>query len=88
MSDKRQHVHELIDRLPPAQLTAVAGLLESMLNPEQIGEEEERAVEEAKQWLRENGGKGIPHEEVLADFGLTMDDFRRMGEDRARRRHG
>ena len=88
MSDKRQHVHELIDRLPPAQLTAVAGLLESMLDPEQIGEEEERAVEEAKQWLRENGDKGIPHEEVLADFGLTMDDFRRMGEDRARRRSG
>jgi hypothetical protein len=88
MSDKRQHVHELIDRLPPAQLTAVAGLLESMLDPEQIGEEEERAVDEAKQWLRENGGKGIPHEEILADFGLTMDDFRRMGEDRARRRSG
>lgn len=88
MSDKRQHVHELIDRLPPAQLTAVAGLLETMLDREQIGEEEERAVEEAKQWLRENGGKGIPHEEVLADFGLTLDDFRRMGEERARRRPG
>ena len=88
MSDKRQHVHELIDRLSPAQLTAVAGLLETMLDREQIGEEEERAVEEAKRWLRENGGKGIPHEEVLADFGLTLDDFRRMGEDRARRRPG
>ena len=88
MSDKRQHVHELIDRLPPAQLTAVAGLLETMLDREQIGEDEERAVEEAKQWLRENGGKGIPHEEVLADFGLSMDDFRRMGEERARRRPG
>jgi hypothetical protein len=88
MSDKRQHVHELIDRLPPAQLTAVAGLLETMLDREQIGEEEERAVEEAKQWLRENRGKGIPHEEVLADFGLTMDDFRRMGEERAQRRPG
>jgi hypothetical protein len=88
MSDKRQHVHELIDRLPPAQLTAVAGLLETMLDREPIGEDEELAVEEAKQWLRENGGKGIPHEEVLADFGLTMDDFRRMGEERARRRPG
>jgi hypothetical protein len=88
MSDKRQHVHELVDRLPPAQLTAVAGLLETMLDREQIGEEEERAVEEAKQWLRENGGKGIPHEEVLADFGLTMDDFHRMGEERAQRRAG
>lgn len=78
MRDKRQHVHELIDRLPPAQLTAVAGLLETMLDREEIGEDEERAVEEAKQWLRENGGKEIPHEAVLADFRLTMDDFRRM----------
>jgi hypothetical protein len=86
MSDTRQHVHELIDRLPPAQLTALAGLLESILEPEEIGEEEERAVDEAKQWLRDNGGKGIPHEEVLADFGLTVDDFRRMGEERAQHR--
>jgi hypothetical protein len=86
MSDTRQHVHELIDRLPPAQLTAVAELLESMLDREETGEAEERAVEEARQWLRENGGKGIPHEEVLAEFGLTLDDFRRMGEERAERR--
>jgi len=49
-----------------------------MQDREEIGEDEERAVEEAKQWLRENGGKGIPHEGVLADFRLTMDDFRRM----------
>lgn len=90
MSDTRHHVHELIDRLPPTQLAAVAGLLEAMLSPgeEQISEEEERAVAEARQWLRENGGKGIPHEEVLADFGLTLEDFRRMGEKRAQRRRG
>ncbi len=89
MSDTRQHVHELIDRLPPAQLTAVAGLLEAMLHPENEEiSEEERAVAEAKQWLRDHGGKGIPHEEVLADFGLTPEDFRRMGEERAQRRRG
>jgi hypothetical protein len=90
MSDTRQHVHELIDQLPPAQLEAVAGLLESMLDAgrEPISAEEERAVTEAKQWLRDHGGKGVPHEEVLADFGLTLDDFRRMGEQRAQRRRG
>lgn len=86
MIDTRQRVHELIDRLPPLQLTAVAGLLEAMLDREEIGEEEERAVDEAKQWLRENAGKAIPHEQLLAEFGLTTEDFRRMGEDRARRR--
>ena len=33
MSDTRQHVHELIDRLRSSQLVAVAGLLEAMLDP-------------------------------------------------------
>ncbi len=88
MSDTRRHVHELIDQLPPAKLDAVAGLLEAMLDPEETGAEEERATAEAKQWLRENGGKGIPHEEVLADFGLSLDEFRHMGEERAQRRRG
>ena len=69
----------MIDRLPATQLTAVAGLLEAMLDREEISAKEERAVDEAKQWLHDNGGQGIPHEEVLADFGLSMDDFRRMG---------
>lgn len=87
MSDTRRHVHELIDRLPPVQLSAVARLLDAFLNePEEISEDEEQAVEEARRWLAEHGGRGIPHEEVLADFGLTMDDFRRMGEERAAER--
>ena len=88
MSDTRQHVHELIDQLPTAKLNAVAGLLEVMIDREETSEEEERAVNEAKQWLQENSGKGIPHEEVLADFGLSPDDFRRMGEERAQGRRG
>ena len=41
-------------------------------------EEERRAVEESKAWLRQRGGKGIPHEQVLRDFGLSMEDFDRM----------
>lgn len=59
VSDTRRHVHELIDRLPPAQLAALASLLEAMLPTEEISKEEESAVNEAKQWLREHGGKGI-----------------------------
>ncbi len=90
MSDTRQHVHELIDRLPPYQLAAVAGLLEAMLDPmdrklglapmddEPETEEERLAVAEAIESMKRNGG--VPMEEVLADFGLTMDDFRRMAE--------
>lgn len=33
MSDARQHVRDLIHRLPRAQLAAIAGLLEVMLQP-------------------------------------------------------
>ena len=43
---------------------------------------EERAVDEAKKWLRDHDGKGIPHEEALADFGLTLGEFHKMGEQR------
>ena len=66
MSDTRDHVHELVDRLPPAQLDAVARLLDAFLNSrgEEIGDEEQQAVDEAKRWLDEHGGRGIPHEEV------------------------
>jgi hypothetical protein len=86
MSDTRQHVHELIDRLPAPQLSAVAKLLETMLDPvaralanapiddEPVTEEERRAVAEADEWLKHN--KPIPFEKVLADFGLTLEDVK------------
>ena len=85
----RQQAHAYLDRLPPDQLSTVLSLLETMLNPvsqalanapiedEEIGEEEERAVAEAREWLKHN--KAIPHEEVLAELGLSVDDFERMG---------
>jgi hypothetical protein len=90
-TQERQRAHVYLDLLPPAQLSAVRSLLETMLDPvsrtlanapiedEEISEEEERAVAESIEWLKHN--KGIPHEEVLAEFGLTMDDFERMGRD-------
>jgi hypothetical protein len=86
---ERQRAHAYLDRLPPEQLSAVRGLLETMLDPvsralanapiedEEIGAEEERAVAEGREWLKHN--KPIPHEEVLAEFGLTLADFEGMG---------
>jgi hypothetical protein len=86
---ERQQAHAYLDHLPPEQLSAVRSLLETMLDPvsraianapvedEEISAEERRAVAEAREWLKHN--KPIPHEEVLAEFGLTMDDFERMG---------
>jgi hypothetical protein len=85
---ERQQAHAYLDRLPPEQLSAVRGLLETMLDPvsratanapiedEEISAEEEHDVAEAREWLKHN--KPIPHEEVLALLGLTSDDFERM----------
>jgi len=90
MANEKQHAHELIEQLPPHQLSAVVVLLEAMIDPvarklaaapiddEPETEEERRVVEQSKEWLRQRGGKGIPHEEVLKDFGLTTEDFLSM----------
>jgi len=87
-SDRHQ-AHELIERLAPTQVSAVVGLLEAMLDPvsraianapvddEPETEEERNAVAESKTWFEQRRGQGISHEEVLADFGLTPDDFKR-----------
>jgi hypothetical protein len=87
MAKTRQQAHELIDRLPSSQLTAVVGLLEVMLEPvshaiaraplddEPETADEGQAVAEAKAWFEKNP-QGIAFEEVLADFGLTVDDVR------------
>lgn len=86
---ERQQAHAYLDQLPTEQLSAVRGLLETMLDPvsraianapvedEEISEEERRAVAEAHEWLKHN--TPIPHEEVLAELGLSMDEFERMG---------
>ncbi len=89
MADTKEHAYELIDRLPPTQLSAVVGLLEAMLDPfsraianaplddEPETEAERQAVAESKAWFEQHGGQGIAHEEVLADFGLTPNDFKK-----------
>jgi hypothetical protein len=86
----KQHAHELIDRLPQAQLTAVVGLLEAMLDPvsrslanapiddEPVSKEEARDIASARAAL--DRGEGVPHEQVLADFGLTLEDFKRLAQ--------
>lgn len=81
MSDSRRHAHELIDRLPQTQLTALVDLLETMVEPldavaealrnapiddEPEGKQEKHDVQEARDWLKKNVGKGIPHERPCA----------------------
>jgi hypothetical protein len=82
MSDK-QHAYQLLDQLGPSQLAAVVHLLETMVAPEEDGdtltEAERKAVAEADEWLKHN--KPIPHEQVLAEFGLTMADWEKMADE-------
>ncbi len=87
--DTKQQAHELIDRMAPGQVSAVVSLLKIMLDPvdraianalfedEEISEEETRAVAASKAWLKDH--EPISNEEVLAEFGLTAEDFERMG---------
>ena len=81
----KQHAHDLIERMAPGQVTAVVGLLEVMLDPfaralanapyddEPVSEEEAREIQSAHTSL--NSGEGTPHEEVLAEFGLSREDL-------------
>ena len=87
---ERQQAHAYLDYLPDAQLSAVCGLLEAMLNPvsralanaplddEPVTEEEERAVAEAREWLTHN--PGIPFEQVIAELGFTMEEVKNYQE--------
>jgi predicted NBD/HSP70 family sugar kinase len=75
MSDTREHIHQLIDQLPPSELPAVEGLLEALLDDPAILESEARRIAEGEAWFAARGGKGIPMEEVLAEFGLKPGDF-------------
>jgi hypothetical protein len=89
VANTKEHAHELIDRLAPGQVSAVVGLLEIMLDPvsrslanaplddEPVSEEEAREIAAARASL--DRGEGIPHEQVLAEFGLTREEFERMG---------
>ncbi len=85
IAEQRQHVHAYIDRLPGDQLTAVRGLLETMLSPldrklalaplddEPVRPEDLAAIQAGVASLKRGGG--VPMEQVLSDFGLTMEEF-------------
>lgn len=86
MKDAREHAHALIDRLPETQLSALVGLLETIvdqgvdpvatalrnapIDDEPETEDEKQAVAEARDWLAKRGGKGIPHDEAMRRLGL------------------
>ena len=88
LTEDKQHVHQLIERLEPGQLPVAARFIEFLLldptqrsaaiaplDDEPVTVEETAAIRRSEAWFEQNGDKGIPMEEVLADFGLTRDDF-------------
>ena len=90
IAEQRKQAHAFLDRLPVDQLVAMCGLLESMLSPfdrklalapiddEPLTPEDVVAIQSGIASLEKNGG--VPMEDVLADFGLTMDDFHKMAK--------
>lgn len=83
----RQQAHQLLDQLGPAQFTAVAQLLEVLVATEGVEplarslahapvEEEEITPETAETLDRARAslarGEGIPHAELLREFGLNQ----------------
>jgi hypothetical protein len=80
-SDEKQQAHQLIDQLRPTQLSAIVGLLEAMLEPiahslasapveeEEIAPETAAALDRARASFAR--GEGIPHEEIVREFGLN-----------------
>jgi len=70
--DEKQRPPELI--LDPVS-RAIAN---APIDDEPVTAEEEAAVEESREWLKHN--KGIPHEEVLAELGITPEEIARFTE--------
>jgi hypothetical protein len=82
MTKTREQAHRLIDRPPETQVSALVGLLETIVDPvaaalgnapiddEPETEEEKQEVGETRDWLTRRGGKAIPHGEAMRRLGL------------------
>ena len=82
LNQERREAHALLDMLPPAKLNAVRSLLEVMVEPlarslslapveeEEISTETAQTLDRARASLAR--GEGIPHDEILREFGLQQ----------------
>jgi hypothetical protein len=78
MNADRSALHALVDRIPEADLRVTRRLLEALAaewdvaDAESEGEFTEQARHdlEAAEAYFDQGGRGIPHEELLKEFGL------------------
>ena len=70
---------------PQAKCRRRSGCFERLLDPvaraianapiddEPVTAEEEKALDESREWFKHN--KGIPHEQVLAEMGITQEEI-------------
>jgi len=91
MTEPREQAHQLIDRLPETQVSALVGLLETIVDPVATGlrnapvddepetEEEKQAVARSKEWFRHNAG--TPFEQVVAELGFTTEQVNHAQEE-------
>ena len=82
----------MLDMLPEEKLTAVRSLLGVMVEPlsrslasapaeeEEVTPETAAALDKSREWLKHN--PGIPHEEVLAELGITQEEIERYSKAR------
>jgi hypothetical protein len=88
----KQQALELIDKMSVGQVVAAVGLFKAMLDPVEIAlanapyddepltAEEIKALDESREWLKHN--EGIPHEQVLAELGITQEQIDNYKEPR------
>lgn len=86
-TQERRQAHELLETAPEEKLPAVVHLLRAISDPvarsianapiedEPSSEEEIRAAEASREWLKHH--EPISHEKVLAELGITPEDFER-----------
>jgi hypothetical protein len=55
---------------PVARATA-----NGVVDDEPVTDEDRRRFHAGRTWLAQRGGKGIPMEQILAEFGLKPEDF-------------
>ena len=82
LNQQRQQAHALLDLLSAEKVSAVRSLLEVMVEPlarslalapveeEEITPETAAALDRARASL--DRGEGIPHEDILHEFGLNQ----------------
>jgi hypothetical protein len=81
LTQERRQTHALLDLLPAAKLGAIRNLLEVFLNEDSdtLSPAEAKAIAEADEWSNHNAP--IPHEQVLAEFGLSTQEWEKMSRE-------